>query len=137
MKFVLKRELRWLIFLLVPFVFLLIIHVVVPLTFLTQSTPLLQENYNIDKKDLEFRTIYSLQQINQQIITGRLMQYYKIFEDLHYLIVQEQLELLSINPGEITLNNAYKFAEEINAGRLPANYTEEKSMWFAQNDSNY
>lgn len=79
MKFVLKRELRWLIFLLVPFVFLLIIHVVVPLTFLTQSTPLLQESYNIDKKDLEFRTIYSLQQINQQIITGRLMQYYKIF----------------------------------------------------------
>lgn len=137
MKFVLKRELRWLVFLLVPFVFLLIIHVVIPLTFLTQSTPLLQENYNIDKKGLEFRTIYSLQQINQQIITDRLTQYYKIFEDLHYLIVQEQIGLLSINPGEITLNNAYKIAEDINAGLLPANYTEEKSMWFATNCTNF
>lgn len=51
--------------------------------------------------------------------------------------MQEQLELLSINPGEITLNNAYKISQDISAGGLPANYTEEKSMWFAINRTNF
>lgn len=50
MKFVLKKEIRWLVFLLLPFIFLLIIHVLVPLLIITQSNPLLQSTYNIDKK---------------------------------------------------------------------------------------
>jgi hypothetical protein len=50
MKFVLKKEIRWLVFLLVPFVCFLILHVLAPLLILTQSNPLLQSSYNIKKK---------------------------------------------------------------------------------------
>ena len=86
MKFVLKRETRWLVFLLLPFILLLIIHMLTPLLIITQSNPLLQSSYSIHTKSLEFRTIYAFQQINQQILSERLNQYYCIFRNIQSFI---------------------------------------------------
>jgi hypothetical protein len=40
-----KKELRWLIFLIVPFVIILTIHVVIPVTFILNSNPIFEDSY--------------------------------------------------------------------------------------------
>lgn len=133
MKFVLKKETRWLVFLLLPFICLLIIHVLTPLLFITQSNPLLQSTYNIDKKTLEFRTIYAFQQINQQILSERLSQYYRIFQNIQAFIQPQTFKGQVIDTTKINFNNAYLFGMN-NSG---TGYYELISMWFAPNCTQY
>jgi len=48
-KYIKKNELRWLLFLLVPIVIGLIIHFVIPLLFVLNANPRVEEAYNNKK----------------------------------------------------------------------------------------
>jgi hypothetical protein len=59
-----KNELRWLMFMLIPFVIFLIIHFLVPLMFLLNANPIVEESYNNERIKLEQNSVRSLAILN-------------------------------------------------------------------------
>lgn len=59
-----KHEIGKLLFMVLPFLIMVVIHVSIPLTFALRTLPLAQDNYNIQNSDLQLTTVYSYQEIN-------------------------------------------------------------------------
>lgn len=137
MKLEIKKEVGWLIFLLIPFLFFLVVHFVIPLCYITQTIPLLQDNYNAEQILLRHHNLRSTTQTNSRIANRKLLKYYEAFYNLEKILEQNSLAYQQSNVTSITLNNAYSFAQQILSNNLGFGYKEQVSMWFATNKTTF
>jgi hypothetical protein len=137
MKLEIKKEVGWLIFLLIPFLFFLVVHFVVPLCYITQTIPLLQDNYNAEQILLRHHSIRSITQTNSRIANRKLIKYYEAFYNLEKRIEENSPGYQSSNLASVTLNNAYAFTQKMVNNGLGEGYREQLSMWFATNKTTF
>lgn len=122
------------LFLLIPFLSLLAVHMLVPLFFTLNTVPLLQEAYNSQRTTLEHHNVRSFTEINEQIITAQLNKYYQVFKTLQYLLDSAPHDFPALLRISAQLNNAYLFAQ---AHPLNSSYSQPLSMWFAPNVTHF
>lgn len=125
------REIRWLTFLLIPLVTLLTVHFIVPLSFIVESFPLVQDTMleqNIDMQQLSMRSLSALSQNKitdffGKITSGQL--------SLISLLGMNQYKCLKINEQNFKLSNAYAYAQMVQTQGNNRTTTQNQSMWFA------
>jgi hypothetical protein len=64
---------------LIPFISIIIVHILIPLYFTIDTIPLLQVNYNNGKTSLQHHNLMAFSKINTDIVTNKLNKYYDIF----------------------------------------------------------
>lgn len=113
MKIEIKKEIGWLVFMLLPLIFLLVVHFSIPLSYIIQSNPLIQDNYRNKQIILRHHIVQSSNQINSKIINKKLSKYYDIMNNLVISINQNTPSSLYMNVSKTVLNNAYLFVQNL------------------------
>lgn len=108
-----KSEYRWLLFILLPFILILVIHFLIPLEFALQSSPVVQESYNSQKIQIEQVAIRSLARLNSEVVSAKLQTYLNFLSVLTRLINEpDPTRYLTMNLSPTTLNNAYVYTQD-------------------------
>lgn len=63
-KYIKKNDMKWLVFLILPLFLGLILHFVIPISFILNSNPIAESSYNNEKIILEQQTVRSLSILN-------------------------------------------------------------------------
>jgi hypothetical protein len=125
------KKLGWLTFLLLPFVILLVLHFVIPLSFVVDSYPTLQDDLlqlTIGQKRTSIR---SFTYTTMQTINKFFNSFANIQNNLLSLIKNGESKAIKINQENVKLVNAFIFSTNIVSQDLRLNTTQNQSMWFA------
>jgi uncharacterized membrane protein len=124
MKF--KKEYRWLMFLLLPFIVFMLVLFMVPLEFVLNAQPLATQNYNAQKTELEQIPVRAAVVAHTQKLNNQMT----VFNQLLNLFFEAQktMRFVAIDVGKINMYNAQNYYQ--NHLSTP-NGKEYFSMWFA------
>lgn len=67
-----QKEIGWLVFMLIPFVSMLVVHVLIPLYFIIETVPLLQVSYNNGRMSLQHHSVMAFSEVNSVIFSNKL-----------------------------------------------------------------
>lgn len=125
MKF--KKEYRWLMFLLLPFIVFMLVLFMVPLEFVLNAQPLATQNYNAQKTELEQIPVRAAVVAHTQKLSNQLTAYNQLIN--LFFEAQKTMRFVAIDVGKINMYNAQDYYQ--NHLSTPS-ATEYLSMWFAK-----
>jgi hypothetical protein len=126
-----NKEMRWLAFLLVPFVVLLSLHFLIPLAFIMQSYPIVQVSIQQNNIFLGQTSTRSFTYNAQLKLIDFLNSFSNTQQTILDLLEDQQSRSIGLKTQGISLNNAYNYSEKVVEENLYLNSTQNRSMWFA------
>lgn len=105
-----NKEMRWLAFLLVPFVVLLTLHFLIPLAFILQSYPIVQDFIHQNSIFLGQTSTRSFTYNAQVKLIDFINSFSNTQQTIRNLIASQQHSSVRIKTQYISLNNAYNYS---------------------------
>lgn len=127
----LKKEMRWMAFLLVPLIILLALHFFIPLQFVLNSYPVLTQDYNNRISQMQQDTARAHAVANQRILQAVLRKERSVLTRLvrFYEGFTPSSSVGTNNP--LAINDGCQFAREVGAGQRSSSDRIKQSMWFS------
>lgn len=130
-----KAELRWLIFLIIPLIIMLIVNVAIPLALVLRGEIVFSDFYQGERVTGEETSIHSLTSNMAASASNFFGSLVNSQRTLSNLIANKKMKNIETISQSVGLNSAYAFSQGIRENSLELNTTQNTPMWFATNMS--